>query len=77
MKGNFYRLKGRHLSVTLLVLTFTTIVLWAWEKNPFVTTLWSAQEQFNFHTSDGPTYAGGSIVDLFRRRKDGVEVCFL
>lgn len=26
---------------------------------------------------DGPTYAGGSIVDLFRRRKDGVEVCFL
>nr|XP_034890586.1 protein trichome birefringence-like 14 isoform X3 [Populus alba] len=52
MKGNFYRLKGRHLSVTLLVLTFTTIVLWAWEKNPFVTTLWSAQEQFNFHTSE-------------------------
>lgn len=26
---------------------------------------------------DGPTYAGGSIVDLFRRGKDGVEVCFL
>ena len=49
MKGtNFHRLKGKHLSVTLLVLTFTTIFLWAWEKNPFVTTL---QEQFNFHTS--------------------------
>ncbi|XP_011031162.1 PREDICTED: protein trichome birefringence-like 14 isoform X1 [Populus euphratica] len=52
MKGNFYRLKGRHVSVTLLVLTLTTIFLWAWEKNPFVTTLQSAQEQFNFHTSE-------------------------
>ncbi|KAG5245076.1 protein trichome birefringence [Salix suchowensis] len=53
MKGtNFHRLKGRHLSVTLLVLTFTTIFLWAWEKNPFVTTLRSAREQFNFHTSE-------------------------
>uniref|UniRef100_A0A6N2KUH0 Uncharacterized protein n=1 Tax=Salix viminalis TaxID=40686 RepID=A0A6N2KUH0_SALVM len=53
MKGtNFHRLKGKHLSVTLLVLTFTTIFLWAWEKNPFVTTLRSAQEQFNFHTSE-------------------------
>eukprot|EP00257_Ricinus_communis_P015154 XP_015573010.1 protein trichome birefringence-like 14 isoform X1 [Ricinus communis] len=49
MKGtNYLRLRGRHLSVTLLTLTFTTIFLWAWEKNPFVST----PDQFSFHSSD-------------------------
>ncbi|KAH8502667.1 hypothetical protein H0E87_014102 [Populus deltoides] len=53
MKGAiFYRLRGRHFSATLLFLTFTTFFFWTWEKNPFATTLWSAQEQFNFHTSE-------------------------
>ncbi|OAY36119.1 protein trichome birefringence-like 14 [Manihot esculenta] len=53
MKGaNNFRLRGRHLSIALLALTFTTIFLWAWEKNPFVTTLQSAQEQFSFHSSE-------------------------
>ncbi|KAK9266325.1 hypothetical protein L1049_027070 [Liquidambar formosana] len=44
--GNSYRLRGRHLSLTLITLIFTTIFLWAWEKNPLLTSLLSAQDQF-------------------------------
>ncbi|KAF9678952.1 hypothetical protein SADUNF_Sadunf07G0089800 [Salix dunnii] len=53
MKGaNFYRLRGRHFSAALLFLAFTTLFFWTWENNPFATTLWSAQEQSSFHTSE-------------------------
>ncbi|KAJ6366275.1 hypothetical protein OIU77_002788 [Salix suchowensis] len=61
MKGaNFYRPRGRHFSATLLFLAFTTLFFWTWEKNPFATTLWSAQEQFSFHTSE-------FVVDTLKR----------
>uniref|UniRef100_A0A5B7BTT6 Uncharacterized protein n=1 Tax=Davidia involucrata TaxID=16924 RepID=A0A5B7BTT6_DAVIN len=49
--GNFSRLLGRQFSFTL-VLIFTTIFLWSWEKNPLVTTLLSAQDQFIMASSD-------------------------
>ncbi len=44
--GSNHRLKGRNLSLTLVVLIITTIGLWAWEKNPFANTLLSAQERY-------------------------------
>lgn len=44
--GNNHRLKGRSLSLTLVVLVITTIALWAWEKNPFANTLLLAQEWY-------------------------------
>lgn len=50
--GTIYRLRWRHLSLTLTALVLTTIFLWSWEKNPLVTTLLSAQEQFVIPYSD-------------------------
>uniref|UniRef100_A0A7N2MQ92 Uncharacterized protein n=1 Tax=Quercus lobata TaxID=97700 RepID=A0A7N2MQ92_QUELO len=44
--GNNHRLKGRSLSLTLVVLVITTIALWAWEKNHFANTLLLAQEWY-------------------------------
>ncbi|GLT25104.1 hypothetical protein SLA2020_002560 [Shorea laevis] len=47
MKGcNFCILRGRNVSIALIVVGLTTILLWAWEKNPFITTLMLAQYQF-------------------------------
>ncbi|KAK2656167.1 hypothetical protein Ddye_009219 [Dipteronia dyeriana] len=50
--GNYYRLRGRHLSLTLITVLFTTILLWACEKNNFVTTLLSGQDQFTWPSSE-------------------------
>ncbi|KAJ4842134.1 Protein trichome birefringence-like 14 [Turnera subulata] len=47
-----YRWKGNSLTLALLGLTLTTLLLWAWEENPFITTFRSAQEQFNIHSSE-------------------------
>ncbi|XP_043702297.1 protein trichome birefringence-like 14 [Telopea speciosissima] len=44
--GNLYRLRGKKLSFILSVLICTTILLWAWEKTPLVTSLLPAQDQF-------------------------------
>ncbi|KAI9182442.1 hypothetical protein LWI28_025404 [Acer negundo] len=46
--GNYYRLSGRLHLITVL---FTTILLWACEKNKFVTTLLSGQDQFTWPSS--------------------------
>ncbi|KAF8405667.1 hypothetical protein HHK36_007744 [Tetracentron sinense] len=50
--GNFYRLRSRKLCLTLFALIFTTVLLWAWEKTPLVTTLLSAQDQFLMPSSE-------------------------
>ncbi|KAI5679722.1 hypothetical protein M9H77_00949 [Catharanthus roseus] len=51
--GNFSsKLRGRQVSFTMAVLVFTTILLWSWEKNPLVTSLLSAQDQFLIHPSE-------------------------
>lgn len=75
MKGaNNFRLRGKHLSVTLLTLIFTTIFLWAWEKNSFVITLQSAQEQFSFHSSDFVVDApSGSSPSVFVKPMEHAE----
>ncbi|KAK0604915.1 hypothetical protein LWI29_020787 [Acer saccharum] len=50
--GNYYRLRGRRLSLTLIAVLFTTILLWVCEKNNFVTTLLSGQDQFTWPSSE-------------------------
>lgn len=49
--GNYNRFRGRHLSVTLITLAFTTIILWVSEKNPSITTLLTGQDQFTWLSS--------------------------
>lgn len=47
MKGGYnYRLMGKPISLTMVALVCTTILLWAWEKNPFADTLLLAREHF-------------------------------
>lgn len=47
MKGGYnFRLMGKPISLTLAALICTTILLWAWEKNPFADTLLLAREHF-------------------------------
>lgn len=50
--GNYNRFRGRHLSVTLITLIFTTIILWVSEKNPSITTLLTGQDQFTWPSSE-------------------------
>ncbi|KAK6287272.1 hypothetical protein POUND7_013451 [Theobroma cacao] len=53
MKGcNFNILKGTHVSIALLTLGFVTVMLWAWEKNPFLATLLLAQQNFRLPSSE-------------------------
>lgn len=52
MKGcNFHILKGTHVSIGLLTLGFLFVMLWGWEKNPFLTTLLLAQQSFRLPSS--------------------------
>lgn len=44
--GNLGRFLGGQFSFFLSALVFTTIFLWSWEKNPLLTNLLSAQDQF-------------------------------
>lgn len=50
--GNNFRLRGRNLSLTLVVLIVTTIAIWTWEKNPFANSLLSAQERYTTFSSE-------------------------
>lgn len=43
MKGGFNGLKGKQISLITIVLMSTTILLWAWEKTPLLTTLVPAE----------------------------------
>ncbi|XVF61038.1 hypothetical protein PTKIN_Ptkin08bG0096300 [Pterospermum kingtungense] len=54
---NFLILKGTHVSIALLTLGFVSVMLWAWEKNPFLTTLLLAQQSFRLPSS-------GFLVDV-------------
>ncbi|KAH9668810.1 protein trichome birefringence-like 14 [Citrus sinensis] len=64
--GNYNRFRGRHLSVTLITLIFTTIILWVSEKNPSITTLLTGQDQFTWPSSVC-NYAKGQWVADSRR----------
>ncbi|KAF8011831.1 hypothetical protein BT93_I0081 [Corymbia citriodora subsp. variegata] len=50
--GNSYRPRGRKFSFGLLAILFATVLLWIWEKNPFISTLRSAQDQFLSSSSE-------------------------
>uniref|UniRef100_A0A5B6ZRH2 Uncharacterized protein n=1 Tax=Davidia involucrata TaxID=16924 RepID=A0A5B6ZRH2_DAVIN len=39
MKGGFYGLKAKQLSLFLITLVCTTILIWAWDKTPLLTSL--------------------------------------
>ncbi|KAK1549976.1 hypothetical protein Q3G72_011648 [Acer saccharum] len=38
MKGLFYGLRGKEISLILIVLTCTTILIWAWDRTPLLAT---------------------------------------
>lgn len=44
--GNIMRLRGGHISIALVVLMFTTIFLWAWDKRYFASFLPLTREQY-------------------------------
>lgn len=45
MKGGFNGLKGKQISLITIVLMSTTILMWAWEKTPLLTTLVPSETQ--------------------------------
>lgn len=49
--GNVGRFWGGQFSFFLAAILFTTIFLWCWEKNPLLTSLLSAQDQFIMQSS--------------------------
>ncbi|CAH9070353.1 unnamed protein product [Cuscuta europaea] len=63
--GNVGRLWGRQFSLTVAALLLTTIVLWFCEKNPLITSLLSAEDQFIMQSSgfveDGTTDSSHSL----------------
>ncbi|KAL5555429.1 hypothetical protein UlMin_037665 [Ulmus minor] len=52
MKTGYSILRGRPLSLVLVTLVFTTIMLWAFEKNPFSNILVSTQERYQTPSAD-------------------------
>ncbi|KAF5183950.1 trichome birefringence-like [Thalictrum thalictroides] len=50
--GNVFRLRSKHLSITLTALVGTTILLWAWENSPLVASWISAQDTFVMPSSE-------------------------
>lgn len=53
MKGGYnYKLIGKPISFTLAALVLTTILLWAWEKNPFADTLLLPHQRFPMPSID-------------------------
>ncbi|KAL9462496.1 hypothetical protein AB3S75_000492 [Citrus x aurantiifolia] len=73
--GNYNRFRGRHLSVTLITLIFTTIILWVSEKNPSITTLLTGQDQFTWPSSEYHTdTVNNSSVSM--RPKGHIEEIF-
>ncbi|GMP84236.1 hypothetical protein CsSME_00037836 [Camellia sinensis var. sinensis] len=44
MKAIFYGLRNNHVYLILIVLVCGTVVLWAWEKTPFLTTILPPQD---------------------------------
>lgn len=46
MKGGFSSFRGKEFSLLLIVILGTTILIWAWDRAPFLTTLLPPEEQF-------------------------------
>ncbi|XP_044478502.1 protein trichome birefringence-like 14 [Mangifera indica] len=67
--GNNYRMRGRHLSLTLITLLFTTIFIWVCEKNPFVTTVLPVQDQFTWSSSAFDEEAGNHSFQSIRPKE--------
>ncbi|XP_061996309.1 protein trichome birefringence-like 16 [Rosa rugosa] len=51
MKGGFNGLKGKQISLISIVLMSTTILMWAWEKTPLLTTLVPAETETRLQVS--------------------------
>ncbi|KAI4335192.1 hypothetical protein L6164_013862 [Bauhinia variegata] len=45
MKGGFYGLKGKEISLISIVLMSTTVIIWSWEKTPSLTSFLPSQKQ--------------------------------
>ncbi|XP_010242258.1 PREDICTED: protein trichome birefringence-like 14 [Nelumbo nucifera] len=52
MKRWLYGLKGKQLSLTLVAMACTTILIWAWEKTPLLTTLLPPQSLLSIPSSE-------------------------
>ncbi|XP_030538512.1 protein trichome birefringence-like 14 isoform X1 [Rhodamnia argentea] len=57
MKGNFYGLRGKQLSLMLITVVCMSILVWAWEKNPLHTSFLHPQNIWLPLTSDLRTEA--------------------
>lgn len=55
MKGIFFRLRGKELSLILIVLVCTTIFVWAWDRTPFLSTFLPPKSRFLWLSSDAFT----------------------
>ncbi|XP_022991891.1 protein trichome birefringence-like 14 isoform X3 [Cucurbita maxima] len=50
--GNIIRVRGGHLSIALVVLMFTTILLWSWDKSYFASFLPLTRQQYMIPLSE-------------------------
>ncbi|XP_030469809.1 protein trichome birefringence-like 14 [Syzygium oleosum] len=57
MKGSFYGLRGKQLSLVLITIVCMSILVWAWEKNPLRTSFVRPQNIWLPRTSDIQTEA--------------------
>ncbi|KAJ9168060.1 hypothetical protein P3X46_019633 [Hevea brasiliensis] len=65
MKGGFSRFRGKEFSLLLIVILGTTILIWAWDRAPFVTTLLPPKEQFQLpQASSEPHFQISKDVDV-------------
>ncbi|RVW44098.1 Protein trichome birefringence-like 16 [Vitis vinifera] len=67
MKGGFYALRGKQLSLILLVLVCTTILIWAWEKTPLLTTLLPPQNRL-LQLYPGPALESSSKPPIHKNK---------
>eukprot|EP00257_Ricinus_communis_P003769 XP_002516255.2 protein trichome birefringence-like 16 [Ricinus communis] len=54
MKGGFSRFRGKELPLLLIVIIGTIILIWAWDRTPFLTTLLPPKEQLHLSQDTSP-----------------------
>ncbi|XP_022991890.1 protein trichome birefringence-like 14 isoform X2 [Cucurbita maxima] len=78
--GNIIRVRGGHLSIALVVLMFTTILLWSWDKSYFASFLPLTRQQYmiplsvnvanSSSTSTNPKDEIGNSEDKMKERSN-------
>ncbi|KAJ4708765.1 Protein trichome birefringence-like [Melia azedarach] len=65
MKGSFFRLRGKELSLILIVLVCTTIFIWAWDGTPLLSTFLPPKSRFMWLSSENKpvNYQEGQLLN--------------